>query len=455
MLKVFPVHRVLRDVVTLQGHVVRPGEYQFNPGMKLTDLIPNVEALLPDVFLGAAQITRLMPPEYHPEVVSIDLGKALAGDPRENIQLKEQDIIHIYPRDEMEEKKTVAITGEVVNPRTVDYFPNMTVRDLIAKSGSLKSTAVTDKAELTRIIMTGGVARASRVEINLAKAMAGDQVDNVVLQPHDSLIVRRVEDWLEATDRFVTLQGEVRYPGTYSISKGEKLSSVIERAGGYTDKAYLKGAKFLRKSVRENQQQRMDEIIARTEQDVAQKQVELAAVASSKEELEATKAALQSMSSSLQRLKTAKAEGRVVMKLDTLDTLKNSPYDLELQGSDLLEVPLRPSVVNVFGKVYSPATLVYLPKNTVNHYLQKAGGPTQDAEEDDMYIIKADGSTTSRQQFSFWSFGGFLSTPLDPGDSVVVPQKLERIAWMREIKDIATILGQVALTAGVLIAAGL
>jgi protein involved in polysaccharide export with SLBB domain len=463
MVKVFSVQRVLKNVVSLQGNVVKPGEYQFRKGMKLTDVIPSIDLLLPETFLDSLQITRLVPPDNRQEVVSADLGKALRGDPQENIELKEQDIIRVYSREQVEEKRQVHIYGEVTSPGDMKYYPNMTVRDLVVHAGSLKSTALLDNAELTRIVMEDGKARSTRQLVDLRKAMAGDPAQNIVLQAHDSLIVRRVQDWLDATDRFVTVGGEVKYPGTYSITKGERLSSLLERAGGYTEEAYLLGAKFLRRSVQEDQQRRMEEVIARTEQDITQKQGELASLSSSKEELEATKTALQGLLQNLQKLKGLKAEGRVVIRLASVESLKTTPYDLELRGGDKLEIPATPSVVNVFGQVYSPSTLVYLPNRNVEYYLEMAGGPTRQAEKGDMYIIKADGSVQSRQQSSFgiswsdasksWTFGSFFAAPLNPGDTLVVPQQIERTAWMREIKDITTIISQLAISAGVAIAA--
>jgi hypothetical protein len=154
-----------------------------------------------------------------------------------------------------------------------------------------------------------------------------------------------------------------------------------------------------------------------------------------------------------------------VLRLASLDEFRDSPYDLEALGGDTLFVPAQSKVVNVLGYVYNSTSFVYMPDKNITYYLKKAGGTTRDAEEDDMFLVKADGTVVSKQQSSFgirwdddsrkWTFGGFDSTHPDPGDTLVVPQKLERIAWMREIKDITSILANVALTAGVLVAAGL
>jgi protein involved in polysaccharide export with SLBB domain len=465
MVKVFPVNQVMRQVVKLTGNVTSPGEYQFKPGMRVTDLIHGFSYLLPDSYTEAAEITRLVPPDRHKEVLTFNLAKALQGDEKENILLQEQDTVNVFSRWAMQEKPVVSITGQVVNPGTYDYYPHMTIRDLIAAAGSLKRNAFMGSAELTRVVTENGKARSERVNVNLAKTLAGEPGQNLELKPDDAFIVRGVEDWLEASDRFVVLKGEVKFPGSYSISKGEKLSSVIARAGGFTDRAYLKGAKFTRKSVQELQQKRMNEVLEKAELDIMQKQGELASVAASKEELDATKASLDGMLRTVQKLKEKKAEGRVVIRLSSLDELRGSPYDLELMGGDSLEIPQTSKVVNVLGNVYNSTSFVYMQDKDINYYLKKAGGATRDAEEDDIFLVKADGTVVSKQQSSFgihwdddarkWTFGSFMSTHPDPGDTLVVPQKLERIAWMREIKDITTILSQVALTAGVVVAAGL
>ena len=235
-------------------------------------------------------------------------------------------------------------------------------------------------------------------------------------------------------------------------------SSVITRAGGYSDKAYLLGAKFTRRSVRENQQKRMNEMVIRTEKDILQKQGELASLASSKEELEATKASLDGLLKSLDNLKLLKAEGRIVIRLAALPELEKSAYDLALEGGDNLFIPTRSSVVNIMGEVFNPTAMVYMPGKTLSYYLAKSGGATHNAEEDEMYVVKADGTVFSKQQSSFgirwnddtrsWNSGSFTTSNLDPGDTVVVPQKLDRVAWLRTIKDITTIISQIALTAG-------
>ena len=464
LVKIFPIDKTLRDHVRLSGYVLRPGDYALKPGMRVRDLLPQ-DNLLPEYYRDAAEITRLYPPDYHPEKLFVNLAKALSGDPEFNLELKEFDEVRVFSRWEMEEMPTVWVNGEVQNPGEYRLFENMTVRDLLMAAGNLKITAYQKLAELSRIKQTGESVSSYPITINLEEALKGDKTQNLVLRPFDELSVRKIPNWVEEIDRHVVLSGEVKFPGIYPIYKGEKLSSVIERAGGFTANAYLQGAKFTRESVRETQQKRMDEVIARTEQEVLKKQGELSALASSKEELDATKASLEGLQKGLDKLKSAKAEGRMVIQLAQLPGFEKSEYNIELMGGDTLQVPKIPSEVTVLGQVYNPTSLIYMQGKSVSYYLNRSGGATRDAEEDDMYIVKADGTVVSRQQSSLgfnwnddtksWYFGSFLSTQMQPGDTLVVPQKLERIAWMREIKDITSILGNIALTAGVIVAAGL
>ena len=449
MVKVFPVEEAIRQVVTLKGNVVRPGEYQLRKGMRLSDIIPSTAALLPESYLDSVEISRLSPPDWRRELVTVNLRRALAGNEADNLLLQEQDSIRVFSRWEMEEKPKVAINGAVVTPGTYDFYPGMTVRDLVTAAGSPRRYAYLDQAELSRIIVGKEKAAWTRIPFDLGRAMAGDSSQNLALQQDDVLIVRTISEWHDATERLVTLKGEVRYPGVYTIARGEKLDAVIRRAGGYTDKAYLRGAKFTRASVRALQQQRMDEMLSRTEQQVMRKQAELASVAASKEELAATQAALEGLAKSLEKMRLLRAEGRVVVALTPLDELQDSAHNIEMEPGDQLEIPERPGTVTVIGQVYNQTSFISQPdENDVADYLAKAGGPTADGESSEMYIVRADGTVSSSQQYSFWRFGSFDATPLLPGDTLVVPQKLERVAWMREIKDITQILANIAVATG-------
>jgi len=457
IVKVFPIDATLRGHVRLVGYALRPGDYALQPGMRLSSLLLQ-DNLLPEYYNVAAKITRLYPPDYHQETLFVNLAKALAGDPAHDLELKEFDTVKVFSRWEMEEIPKVRVNGEVQRPGQYRLSSNMTVRDLLMEAGNLKITAYLKNAELSRTERTGESVSTFPVSISLEEAIKGNPKDNLLLLPLDELTVRKIPNWSEEIERYITLKGEFRFPGIYPVFKGDKLDSVIKRAGGFTDRAYLRGAKFTRQSIKELQQKRMREVLAKTELEITKKQADLASVASSKEELEATRAVLEGLKRNVELLQSVEAEGRLVINLQDSESFAVSRNNVVVQGGDTLEVPQTPSSVNVLGQVYNPTSLIPVEMQDVDYYLAKSGGPTEEADESSIYVVKVDGTVISRQQYSFFSklmLSGFMSENMEPGDTIIVPQQFEKIAWIREIKDIAIILGQIALSAGVLIAANL
>ena len=448
LVKIFPISSTLRGYVRLDGYVLRPGDYATQQGMKVSTLLEK-DNVLPEYYPDAAQLVRMSPPEYRPEVVYVNIKKALSHDAAHDIELREFDTLKVFSRWEMEEMPQVRISGEVQKPGTYRMLDGMRVRDLLVFAGNVKQTAYMPSAELSRTVLNGQSITSYPITINLTKALSGDPQNNIVLTKFDELHVRLIPNWSSEMDRYITLKGEVLFPGTYPVYRGEKLSSVIKRAGGYTRLAYLPAAKFTRRSVQEQQQKRLDEAVLRAEKDLTQKQAAIASTAASKEELESTKATVEALSKSLEQMKRLKAEGRVVLKLDDGAAFENGNYDLPLEGGETLDIPQKPAVVHVLGNVYNQTSFVYLKdSSSAGTYLAKAGGPTADAETSEMYVVRADGTVDSTQNRPFWHLGGFSSVEVGPGDTIVVPQKIERTAWMRDLKDMTQILANVALTAG-------
>ena len=449
--KIFPIDTTLRDYVRLDGYILRPGDYALHAGMKVSELLTR-ENLLAEYADGVAELVRMHPPDFHPEYISFSPAKALAGDPAHDIELKEFDRIHIFSRWDLEEMPHVRVYGEVQKPGDYRLMRNMTVRDLLLQAGNPKLTAYMAKAEVIRTRQDGATVSSYPLSINLNEALKGNPKDNIVLESLDELIVKRIPNWLDETERYATIKGEVLFPGTYPIFKGEHLTDLIQRAGGYTDKAYLFGAKFTRQSVQKLQQERMETAIARMEKEVAFKQQSLAASIADKSAADAAKLALEGVKTSIEKLKATKTEGRISIKLLPLDRFAKSPSDLELMGGDVLDIPQSTMAVTVLGEVASPTTSIWMPGKDLSYYLDMAGGPTDGAETSEMYIVMADGNVRGKMSDGFFSIfrsGSFMSTKLHPGDTVIIPQKLERISWMKEVKDIAQILGNIAVAAGV------
>jgi protein involved in polysaccharide export with SLBB domain len=454
LVKVLPIDSVLHGYVRLNGHVLRPGDFALKPGMRVSALLA-ADNLLPEYYGAAGQIIRLCPPDQHPEVVYFDVARALKGEPGYDLELKEYDRVKIFARKELEETPFVRVNGEVQRPGQKRYFQNMTVRDLLMQGGNVKMDAYLRSAEITRLKRSGDTVSSFSLRVDLEKALQGGP-ENIKLEPFDELSVRRIPNWAESTERYVLLSGEFVFPGIYPIHKGERLSSVISRAGGFTEVAYLKGVKFTRELARKLQQQRMDEALAKAREDIVKLQTKSAQTASSAEEVAASKTALDGLLQSIEVLKNKKAEGRVIVKIESLSELKSSIYDLELQSGDNLTVPSDPGGVNIIGDVYNQNTVVSQPAKNVDWYLAQVGGPTGDADLSEVYVVKVDGSVISQKNSaSFLFFNSFWGKHLDSGDTVIVPRQYEKTAWLRDIKDIASIIGNIGITAGVLVAAGL
>jgi protein involved in polysaccharide export with SLBB domain len=454
LVKVLPIDSLLRGYVRLSGHVLRPGDYALKPGMRVSALLGG-DNLLPEYYPSGGQIIRLYPPDLHPELTFFDVTRALKGEPGFDPELKEFDRVKVFARKEREETPFVKISGEVQKPVQTRFFENMTVRDLVMQGGNVRHTAYLKHAEITRLKRDGDSVTSFSLPVDLGKALQGGP-ENIKLEPFDELNVRRIPNWAEETERYAVLSGEFVFPGTYPIYKGERLSSVIARAGGFSERAYLKGAKFTRESARQLQQRRMDEALSKAQLDIVTLQTKMAQTASSTEEVASSKATIEGLMQSIEVLKGKKAEGRMLVKIDSLQGLKGSIYDLELQGGDQLSVPSDPGGVNVIGDVYNQNTVVSQHGNDVRWYLDQVGGPTGDADLSEVYVVKVDGSVISQKNsVSFLFFNSFWGKKLDSGDTVIVPRQFEKTAWLRNIKDIVSIVSNVALTAGVLVAAGL
>ncbi|MDD2736997.1 MAG: SLBB domain-containing protein [Desulfuromonadaceae bacterium] len=447
IVKVFPINSLLHNHFKLEGHVERPGFYALKPGIKISSVL-NHQLLLPE-YAPIIEITRLYPPNLEPRKIMLDLEKALTGVPGQDIEIKEFDTIKLFSKWKLQEKQLLRVSGEVQKPGVYPLLNGMTVRDLLLQAGNPNASAYLKSAEISRLKIREEKAQLQPIVINLEEALKGNPKHNILLEPFDELTVRRIPNWAEAKDRYVTLSGEFVFPGVYPIYKGERLSSVIKRAGGFSEKAYPKGAKFTRELVRVQQQQRMDEVLERAEGEILTKQTASMSVASSKEEIDATKAALDGLQRTIALLRTKKAEGRMIIALSTPEWLAGTPADVELAGGDVLTIPPDPGSINVLGHVYNPSAALFEQGHDVRYYLDRVGGATNSGEEDDMYLVKVDGTVYSKKQSSsFLFYDGFLSREIDSGDTIVVPQKIERVAWLRDIKDITTILANLAISAG-------
>ncbi|MFQ5580869.1 MAG: SLBB domain-containing protein [Nitrospiria bacterium] len=445
-----------KENVHISGAVNKPGEFEYRPNMKLSDLLKLAGGLKrpehPESYLSEGVISRRMPPDFHEEQVTFDFRQVvIEQDAEADLFLEPKDKVQIFDIWELAQERKVGIVGAVNNPGSFVWAEEMRVLDLVNLSGGVKYFASLKSAELTRITPTSDGPKVERFEINLEKAIAGDIEHNIKLQTDDHLSVQTVPEW--ELYRTVQVKGEVRFPGTYTSKKGESLSSLLERAGGFTENAYLKGAVFTRESVRELQQRQLDESIDRIEHQLLSQSANTIEASLTPDALLQDKAAAGQRQALIAKMRAARAKGRIAIHLDALEAFKGSPSDLILEEGDLITIPEKPQQVQVIGSVYNQTAFIFDREEDVSDYLEKAGGMTERAEEEALYVLKVDGSAISNHQGGSWWGGGIMSSNLDPGDTIVVPEKLERIAWLREVKDLTQILFQIATAAGVLIVA--
>jgi len=460
VVKVFPVSAVEQNVVYLEGHVYRPGKYELKPGMRISDILSSFSVFQPQPNLEYGEIVRFIEPDFHPIVIPFNVGKVLEGDESENVELSRFDRIRVFRWDERA-KKTVSISGEVFRPGKYRLVPDMNVKGLVDTAGGLMKNVYLKTAEITRRHVSQSGMRTEKINIDLEKALAGVAKDNITLQDYDHLVIRPIPE-LEF-DRMATISGEVKFPGNYPVQRGETLSSLIERAGGYTERSYLKAAVFTRESAKVIQRKRLDELVQKMEEAVLTSAERTMSGVLSEEEAKSQEPLVAMQKELLTKLKAAKIDGRVVIRLSEQEEFRGSEYDIELEPNDVLVIPEKPGVVNVIGEVYNPASLLCQEDKTVAYYLSMVGGPTKEADNKHLSVIRADGSVASMSQKKLkkiawdsenkhWFFGNFMNIQLNPGDTIVVPRKLDKMVWLRNTKDITQVLFQIALAAGVVLA---
>ncbi len=461
IVKIYSVADRIDGAVRLVGHAQRPGEYQWKPNMRLTDLIGSLADLQPEVDARYLLIRREDPRDQSISFVSADLMAALAQPQGEaNVLLQPRDEVHVFaiqakrnalvkPLLEQARLRTapgrpvpeVVIEGVVHHPGTYPYSSGMRAGDLLRAGGGLTDRAYTVEAELTRFnVIEGKEREQSRMTIDVAAVLRGDADKNVALQPYDRLVIRRIPKWDE--EGVIEVVGEVRFPGKYPIGRKETLASVIERAGGFTDQAYPKGAIFLREAVRQREQEHLERLVRDLERDLAVVATQGQDVGVKKEQVLAEGQVL------LQQLRTAKAAGRMVIRLDGSDKARDAAEAIIVQGGDRLYIPRQPQEVTVLGEVYYPTSHLYKPNMNSSDYVRSSGGVTEKGNKSATYVVHADGSVSPPG-------GWFTPDPeIGPGDTIVVPLKLERIGSWQLFKDAAQILFQLAVTVAALDAIG-
>lgn len=433
------------SAIYVQGHVARPGKYAYREGMQLRDVIRSYQDLLPEP-AATGDIVRLVPPDLHPETIQFNLADVLIGN--SNIALQPFDTVRIFGRYEADSPQ-VTVRGEVLRPGTYAMSQGMSAAQLVRMAGGFKRDALLENADLASYIVENGkkIIR-QRTTIAIGDAVKDEgSVTDVSLKPGDVLTIHQLSGWNDI-GASISLQGEVTYPGSYGLQDGERLSSVLRRAGGFRATAYPTGAILVRTQVRELEEKSRDQLIRQIETTSAS--ARLAPNLTGQDQMAVVQAAAQQQREILERLRSQPASGRMIIHIDAdISRWTNTPADIELRSGDVLTVPKRPGFVLVTGQVYNASAITYVPNKDAGWYLRRAGGTNDVANRKEIFVIRANGSVVGRRSGA-WFDRDVLSTRLDPGDVVVVPQKIigGSMFW-RNLLTVAQLSSSIAFTAAV------
>jgi len=396
------------------GEVKRPAIYELKEGTTVRELIEMAGGVTPRSYLKRVQVIRTKPNSAR-EIIDLDLTNPHGNghSPSDTILL-DGDSIKIY-RNNSRIYNMVILEGAVKQSGKYELKPGMRLADLLPKERLLPE-AFSDSVEVARFTEDLST---NIIEVDLKKAWNGDKTHNIFLKRMDLISVR--SDFKPPSS--VRLEGELVRPGIYRIKPGERLSSVLKRAGGFTEKAFLRGSVFTRKSVEMAEKRRLDDFVTFQEQ-------LLLADTSQKGDLAFRREQLRLLASKI-RL------GRVIVHLDQPEQLAGSPNDVVLMDGDRLEITQKPATVLVMGSVRNPTAVLHWDDGDLEYYLYRAGGLTPDADENQIYVIRADGSAVA----------GFMKLrDIEAGDGIIVPPNTEKpVDKLPLISAIAGITGQLVL----------
>ena len=407
--------------VSVWGDVRAPGTYQTSGDIHLSDAIHLAGGLSPDAATGDAQVFRYMP-DSTLKIFNVKLSSALDGSPMDNIILNSRDRVLVHKNAAAADPRTVYVKGEVVSPGRYPLTGDMRISDLIRAAGGLKQSADPKAANLTHYYWTDDRQIMGKQEkIALADALSSNPDSDLTLNNGDVLTVPQVPG-LNDLGASISLRGEVMHPGSYGIRPGEKLSSVLLRAGGFSPAAYPYGAVLLRSEVQKIEQRSYSELVQRVREQQTTLKLTATSTTDPDQKLSA-EAALVQWQTTLDNLMNSPPSGRVTIQVSSdIKTWANTARDVPVRAGDVLVVPKRASYVLVQGQVYGPTAVAYRPGKSAKWYLLQAGGTTNLANKKATFVIRADGTVIGNHSSS-WIAGDWMNAPLQPGDMIVVPEK--------------------------------
>jgi len=462
-LRVPAIRPTLENSVVLSGFVFRPGAFEFHAGMRLSEILGSFDELRPNADRHYIMIRRETPPEHKVEVISADLEKALAarGSVRDP-ELRPRDRIIVFDltairartvapiTDELELQSSatvpwqvVSIDGQVKAPGKYPLEPGMRVSDLIRAGGSLADSAYEGDAELSRDQVIDGKQRQTElIDINLAAIRRGDPGADQVLKPYDILVIKKTPQWDVAGN--VSLMGEVRFPGTYPIQRGETLISALRRAGGLTDLAFPEGTVFIREELKAREKDQLEMLSNRLQSDLAALSLEAlttSAISGTGGGANASQG-LAVGQQLIEQLRNTKPVGRLVVNINSV--IKGGPgADVLLRADDKIMVPKKTQEITILGEVQSPTSHLYQAGLSRDDYIAKSGGTTQKADRKRIYVVRANGDVVSGGRAGW--FRRTQSVDIRPGDTIVVPLDTERVRGLPLWQAVTTIIYNLAV----------
>ncbi len=448
------------NAITLKGAITKPGKYQWFSGQKISDVLPEIEThVLLQADLQYSIIVRELNNAREIYVLQFSLAKALLDtNSKDNLLLQPKDKIIIFTHSSSvaEAKKEqlvnnsieaiksdnlqttqvnklssfsrqrlllpvidqlkrqaaagqplqlVEVDGQVKYPGIYPLVKDARVDSLITAAGGFQESAYLARAELTRNQLEGISVKKISKHVELASVLKGNIDANILLQSKDRLNVHKIPSWSE--NLIVELKGEFVFPGRYTIRRGETLSDIITKAGGFTDFAHQESSVFTRVKLKKLEK----ENLVKLSDDL---RVEIASKSLSDSNFTQSNAEIQALLSDIIKVQPV---GRLVLDLERV--VQQNNYDVMLEGGDVLYVPSLKNSVNVIGQVQVPASHIFDESLSAEDYLAKSGGSKKRADEDRIYIISANGAIKMIAK-SNW-FAANASADMQPGDTLVVP----------------------------------
>jgi protein involved in polysaccharide export with SLBB domain len=440
--------------VKLSGAVFRPDVYELSSNMRIADLVKRADGLKEDAFTGRAQLIRLKP-NLLKELVSINLSKALEGDPAHNLLLQREDELYINSVLELRDSLTIDLLGEVRTQGRFNYIDSMTVKDLILMAGGFKQAA-NKQIEVARMVQfadkvnSDQTATILRTEINSDLSFNPGQ-ENFVLQPMDVVTIAKKAGY--TNPEVVTISGQVQNVGKYTLGKRvERVSDLVKRAGGLIGDAYGEGA-FIKRSRYQIDTLRSDESKTSIEQAYlkklkAQQQAEQQDVTKSLNDLSATEGATvaaqnkqkKNLKDTLEILYKELESDYYQIAIDINSIVKNPGTDLDLvlRDKDEIIIPKMDNRVKISGGVLRPTNIVYRDGLTIGNCISAAGGISEYAKRGRAYVVYANGRSTRTKHFGLFR----INPRILPGSEVVLPETNEKKE--KPISSITTMVSTIA-----------